>query len=84
MPRYPLLRDSFRYASADFSRGIVTALGAASPTDGIRIEDEDAWCLIRASGTEPKVRITAEGRTKAAADAIFERGRSLLKQAKTV
>ncbi len=80
MPSYPIIRESFASAIA---RETVTALGAKNPTDGLRIEEEDAWCLIRASGTEPKIRITAEGRTKRAADAMFERGRSLLKQAKT-
>lgn len=80
MPRYPILRASFPCARA---REAVVTLGASNPTDGIRIEEEDAWCLIRASGTEPKVRITAEGKTKTAAMAMFERGRSLLKQAKT-
>ncbi len=32
--------------------------------DGYRIEFEDSWALIRASGTEPKIRITVEGRKK--------------------
>lgn len=79
MPSYPIIRGSYPCKTA---RETVVALGAKNPTDGIRIEDEDAWCLIRASGTEPKVRITAEGRTKPAAQSMFERGRSLLKQAK--
>lgn len=80
MPVYPVLRKSFACRNA---REVMAALGAANPTDGIRISGEDAWCLIRASGTEPKVRITAEGKTGQGAHAMFERGRSLLKQAKT-
>jgi phosphoglucosamine mutase len=80
MPAYPVIRKS--YACLD-ARSLMTALGAENPTDGIRIAKEDGWCLIRASGTEPKVRITAEGKTKQAVKAMFEYGRSLLKQAKT-
>ena len=80
MPTYPIIRESF---ICNTSREVVAALGAKNPTDGIRIQEENAWCLIRASGTEPKIRITAEGRTKQAAEAMFERGRSLVKQAKT-
>ncbi|OPY39030.1 MAG: Phosphoglucosamine mutase [Methanoregula sp. PtaU1.Bin051] len=80
MPAYPIIRQSLESKTA---RETVIAIGAKNPTDGIRIEEDDAWCLIRASGTEPKIRITAEGRTKQAADAMFERGRSLVKQAKT-
>jgi len=80
MPHYPILRGSFPCSTA---RETMAAIGASSPTDGIRIEEEDGWCLIRASGTEPKIRITAEGRTKAAAERMFDRGRTILSLTKT-
>ncbi len=31
--------------------------------DGFRLKFEDGWALVRASGTEPKIRIVAEART---------------------
>jgi phosphoglucosamine mutase len=80
MPRYPVLRESYVCNTA---REIVTAIGAVNPTDGIRIEEDGAWCLIRASGTEPKIRITAEGKTMKSAKDMLTRGRTLVKQAKT-
>jgi phosphoglucosamine mutase len=80
MPSYPVLRESF---SCQTARETVTALGAAKPTDGIRIADEDGWCLIRASGTEPKIRITAEGKTLQKAKEMLKKGRNLIKQGKT-
>ncbi|QSZ67270.1 phosphopentomutase/phosphoglucosamine mutase [Methanofollis aquaemaris] len=78
MPSYPILRDSVRL---DDAREVMTAMGAAVPTDGIRIEEEDGWCLVRASGTEPKVRFTAEGRDLAAAKRMMETGKERLRTA---
>ena len=60
---------------------IMNYLGAENPTDGIRVTEENGWYLIRASGTEPKVRCTAEGRTKEDAERMLEAGMSALKNA---
>ena len=80
MPSYPVLRESI---SSKTPREIVTVLGAAKPTDGIRIATEDGWCLIRASRTESKIRITAEAKTLQKAKEILKKGRSMIKQGKT-
>ncbi len=32
--------------------------------DGVRVDYEDGWFLVRASGTEPKVRVFSEGKTE--------------------
>ncbi|QYZ79232.1 phosphopentomutase/phosphoglucosamine mutase [Methanofollis formosanus] len=79
MPSYPILRDSVRLEDA---RAVMTAMGAAVPTDGVRIEEEDGWCLVRASGTEPKVRFTAQGRDTAAAKRMMETGKERLRAAR--
>jgi phosphoglucosamine mutase len=80
MPSYPVLRESFL---SDSAREIVSGLGASNPTDGIRIADEDGWFLVRASGTEPKIRITAEGKTSEKAKAMLAKGKDLIRQGKT-
>ncbi|WP_292518487.1 phosphopentomutase/phosphoglucosamine mutase [Methanoculleus sp.] len=79
MPRYTLLRESYRI---DAPGGIMAALGADEPTHGVRFEDEEGWYLIRASGTEPKVRITAEGKTAAKAKEMLDMGHAALERAK--
>jgi phosphomannomutase len=33
-------------------------------SDGIRVEDKSGWVQVRASGTEPMIRIIAEDRVK--------------------
>ena len=80
IPRYPIVRES---RPCDDAEGTLWRLGAASPTDGIRRDEEDGWFLIRASGTEPKVRITAEGRTPEAAGRLAEKARGMLERAKS-
>jgi len=80
MPSYPILRESIPNERA---REVVAGLGAANPTDGVRVAVETGWYLIRASGTEPKIRITAEGRTVAEAKKMMERARVRLRQGKT-
>ncbi len=79
-PVYSILRES---VICETARQTVTALGAGNPTDGIRVADEDGWYLIRASGTEPKIRITAEGKNRDTAQIKLEEARSLLKKGKT-
>ena len=36
----------------------------ASDMDGLRVDYADGWFLVRASGTEPKVRVFSEGKTE--------------------
>jgi phosphoglucosamine mutase len=41
----------------------------------------DAWFLLRASGTQPLVRITAEARDEGRAEGVFGEARGLLTDA---
>ncbi|MBS7632160.1 phosphoglucosamine mutase [Candidatus Bathyarchaeota archaeon] len=48
--------------------------------DGVRLALEDGWVLVRASGTEPIVRITVEGESLKAAKEIMKKSSSLVRK----
>ena len=46
--------------------------------DGVRVDLGDAWFLLRASGTQPLIRLTAEARDADRAEDVFDTARSIL------
>ena len=84
IPSYPLLRGSIT------SNGIIitkleSQLMAMKPlsvntVDGIKLSFKDGWLLIRASGTEPKIRLTAEAKSKAQARQLYNSGIKAIKE----
>ena len=76
IPSYPLLRGSTVSDGVDMSR-LESSLKALEPlsvsnTDGIKLNFRDGWLLVRPSGTEPKVRITAEAKSEENARQLYE------------
>jgi len=55
--------------------------GRLETIDGWRVSFDDGWFLVRLSGTEPKVRITAEARSEARAKELYEIALSKVKAA---
>jgi phosphoglucosamine mutase len=51
-----------------------------STVDGVRLALKNGWVLIRASGTEPLIRLTVEGESLKAAQDIMESGVALVKK----
>jgi phosphoglucosamine mutase len=80
---YPIRRDSVEVTDKrtvmDAVRSRVTEqFDEVTTLDGVRVDTDEGWFLLRASGTQPLVRITAEGRTEETAERIFERAAALL------
>ena len=46
--------------------------------DGVRIDTDEGWILVRASGTQPLIRVTAEARAADRAAELSLRGRELV------
>jgi len=88
VPEYPIRRDSVetdqKETVMDRVRETVTdAYDDVTTLDGVRVDLGDAWFLLRASGTQPLVRITAEARDADRADAVFEEARTRLTDAQS-
>jgi phosphoglucosamine mutase len=79
VPQYPILRGAVPFPASEraavvakIDRAIRGIEGKLETVDGWRVGFDDGWFLVRLSGTEPKVRITAEARTAARAKELYE------------
>ncbi|MGA2671112.1 MAG: hypothetical protein ABSF21_06855 [Dehalococcoidia bacterium] len=46
--------------------------------DGLRLEFPDSWILIRASGTEPVIRIISESTSQTQTDELISKSKKLV------
>lgn len=74
-PKYYQIKDSKMMPAGTNTDAILDRLKQEIPQDyervtdmdGVRVDYTDGWFLVRASGTEPKVRVFSEGKTEARA-----------------
>lgn len=51
---------------------------ATNTLDGVRLQFADSWMLIRASGTEPVIRVICESMSQKQTDELMSKGRKLV------
>lgn len=75
LPSYPLRRGSLPAEPGAFE-ALERRLDSLKPLsssnqDGVRLGFADGWVLVRRSGTEPRIRVTAEARTEERAQELY-------------
>ncbi|MFP8891149.1 phosphoglucosamine mutase [Natrialbaceae archaeon A-CW2] len=85
---YPIRRDSLEVADNTAVMATITDRVTeryddedVDTLDGVRVDCGDGWFLLRASGTQPLVRVTAEARTAERADALEREAMAILEDA---
>ncbi len=84
IPSYPILRGSIPGGRAIMAK-LEQRLKSMNPlststVDGIRLTFKDGWLLVRGSGTEPKIRVTAEAKYNKRARELYECGVEAVKE----
>lgn len=83
IPEYPVKRGAFpcqnkKKAMAEIAHKL-GGLGEINTLDGVRVDLEDGWILVRPSGTEPKIRITVESANKC--DELYDTASEIVRRA---
>ena len=83
IPEYPVKRKAFPCQDKNTAMakiaGELGKLGDVNTLDGVRVDLDDGWILVRPSGTEPKIRITVESANKC--DELFNKASEIVRRA---
>jgi phosphoglucosamine mutase len=83
IPEYPVKRYAFQ--CTDKKKAMIKIseklkrLGDINTLDGVRVDLDDGWILVRPSGTEPKIRITVESKDRC--DELYKIAEDIVKGA---
>ncbi len=81
IPEYVMLKEKVPCRDKDkLLEGLREEFSEGNFTDGVRIDYEDGWLLIRPSGTEPIARVFAEAETIERARDLMQFGKNVVKK----
>lgn len=77
VPDHPIRRDAVETDRGEAAMAVVAdrvdeSFDDVTGIDGVRVALDDGWFLIRPSGTQPLIRVTAQAREDGAADRLRE------------
>jgi phosphoglucosamine mutase len=88
VPKYHILRENIKCSNEKKDKTIAYLTRTIknqfkgyidfSTIDGVRLTLKEGWLLIRASGTEPLIRVTVEGKTENIAKELMHKATSLI------
>jgi phosphoglucosamine mutase len=86
VPAYPIERANVEVGNKGAVMGRVRERageeGEVTTLDGARVDTEEGWFLVRASGTQPLIRLTAEARSADRAESLLRSARDLVETAR--
>jgi phosphoglucosamine mutase len=84
IPAYPIIRGSVPhrgFSMLELKKQLMKlAPIAVNDIDGLKLNFTDGWCLVRPSGTEPRIRLTAEAKTEAGVQEIYDNAIKVIKE----
>jgi len=83
IPGYPILRGSItgKVVMSNLEQRLMAMEPlSVSNVDGVKLSFENSWLLIRESGTEPKIRVTAEAKSQAQVHQLYDNGIGAIKE----
>jgi phosphoglucosamine mutase len=83
IPSYPVVRGNVSGISAAMGKIQQELMQGLKPVsidtiDGLKLIFKDGWLLVRPSGTEPKIRLTTESKSKDIAQGYYEKGKQII------
>lgn len=83
IPEYKVKRNAFPCKDRKKAMTIIAErlerLGKIDTLDGVRVDLDEGWILVRPSGTEPKIRITVESQDRC--DELYKKAEDIVKEA---